>query len=438
VRGPAAAAFRLILLILCWPCVVSFAAEVRVTLPLEGHYRAGRYMPVRVEVRGAAAGAVLRLTGEGIIPTHVETANGRAEGVAPVLPLTEAARELRWSLGEETGVVGTPLRALAERERFIGYASAVDAAIAGQVFPETAVVGVRVDPGELARTEAGLWQALDAVILDAAQLTKERLEAFVAAGVAVVAGSGEVPPEVRDWGWEEVHGVRVLRPALLGPGRAGVSADAFAPVQGWRAELPRAFRMRVLLYGALVVVLILGAGLLKGRVAITLIVLVSLGSALLLHRWWRARTPELERVGGVFVVDGSKTQYDVWSYRTAVAPVAQEGEWTLATWPFFRELENVRGMSFYFVCRANGAPRRYRYEVASGRMLGLMTRTVRGGVEKPEPGAGESAMERLARRLYVRPGYSVAGELSIALPEVDLLSESCGVTVVRRDSVGSP
>ena len=405
-------AFRLALLFLYWLSPPAFAADVRVTLPLEGYYRPGRYMPVRVEVGGASHDARLRLAAERAVPTDIVPSDGRAQGIAPVLPIEAGARQLRWTLGDDAGIVEAPLRALNPDERLVGFASDVDPALAQRLFPEARVTVVRID-AELAVSTAIAWQALDAVVVPADFFADDHVRSFLSAGVAVVVvASNEEPRGTRRLAWQQFDGYRVLRHDAFGPDRAGVSAAAFAPVQGWQAELPKAMRNRLLLYGVLVVVLLLGATLLPRKAATIVVVVICIAAAWSMDRWWRTTSPMLERAGSVHVRDTAANQHDLWTYRTARGPAGGGQACPVMTWPILEHPGDVRATNLRLEYANRGEPGVFRYDLARGQRLAFVTRSVTfspGPSTGPIARRGESPMDRLARKLYLRPSYHIAG-----------------------------
>src|SRR5215212_35497 len=73
----------------CIVCMFALEARgaVELSFPLEGYWRPGRYMPVRVEARDA--GEYLEIAGAGVVPARVMTSGGRFHGVVPVLVMSE-------------------------------------------------------------------------------------------------------------------------------------------------------------------------------------------------------------------------------------------------------------------------------------------------------------------------------------------------------------
>jgi hypothetical protein len=91
-------------------------------------------------------------------------------------------------------------------------------------------------------------------------------------------------------------------------------------------------------------------------------------------------------------------------------------------------------MDLHLECGEDGRPIRFRYRLSPGRRLALLTRAVAfGDTDLPASVPGESEMHRLARRLYLRPGYSIAGVLPTIPQRAGLLTESYRITVIRAD-----
>ena len=131
-------------------CLLTFssarAADVRLMLPLEGNYRAGRYMPVRVAASGVSGGS-LTILARGAIPLVVDAPAGAVDTVAPWLAVRDSLGEVRWSDQFDQHPVDIRLRALGEGEKLVALCG-MDAAAARQLFPEQTVITVRLDPSQ--------------------------------------------------------------------------------------------------------------------------------------------------------------------------------------------------------------------------------------------------------------------------------------------------
>lgn len=411
------------------------------TLPLEGYYRPGRYMPVRVEVRGAAEGAILRLDGEGMVPTELMTLGGRLDCVVPLLPMENGASALRWSLGEEGGLVDAALRAIEPGEQLVGFTAAVDPEVAAALFPQARNISIRIEVSDLTQAHASAWQALDALVADAGVLTPWHVKALVSGGVAIALRS-EAPPTGENWIWERVGKTWVVRHEALGPQQqAGVFAAAFAPVQGRKAELPESFRRMLLQIGVLVAILLGAAAIVRGRKGIVLVVVVALLATFLLRHRWKATSPLLTRRGDVEMTDGTVFQGDRWMYYAAVKTVSGWDVWSgVTTTPFFERNGDWRAIDLRLVCDERGEPNVFRFRLSPSQQVAFMKRGVApvAAVTRLTPSPGESPMTRLARNAYLRPGYEIVGVLPAPgkSPRELLTEHYRGAVIVRQRTAG--
>ena len=136
------------------PC----AAEVQVSLPLEGYYRAGRYMPVRVVVRGETAGE-LTLSADGAVPTIVRLSGHDANAIVPLLVVREPLGPLGWTLPDgRTGQLQARLIALGEQDRLVG-TSGTNANDAAVLFRDKTIVSVSLDLADPIPDPAMAWEA---------------------------------------------------------------------------------------------------------------------------------------------------------------------------------------------------------------------------------------------------------------------------------------
>ena len=72
---------------LAHPSSFLHAAEAAFSLPLQGHYRVGRYMPVHVSAQTDSANDPLTLRATGALTTEIETAHGHIDGIVPWLSI---------------------------------------------------------------------------------------------------------------------------------------------------------------------------------------------------------------------------------------------------------------------------------------------------------------------------------------------------------------
>src|SRR5690348_16989009 len=96
-----------------------------VSLPLEGHYRPGRFLPVRVTHAGP--GEVL-ISAPGCVATMIQN-SGAGEVVAPFLATVDSPTAL-----QVTGAAPVELKPLGDAQRLVATADA-DSGAARSVFP---------------------------------------------------------------------------------------------------------------------------------------------------------------------------------------------------------------------------------------------------------------------------------------------------------------
>src|SRR5437868_8469027 len=119
-------------------------AEVRASLPLEGAYRTGRYMPVRLVVTNEA-GSEITLRARGALPTQLALSGGKADAVIPLLTTSSSVSDVRWSGADGVEhALDLRMRALGDDERLVALAGA-DPASARALFPDKKVIAVPLD-----------------------------------------------------------------------------------------------------------------------------------------------------------------------------------------------------------------------------------------------------------------------------------------------------
>ncbi len=428
-----------------WVCFAFFAfagtgfAEVRVSLPLEGHYRPGRYMPVIVYSSDTSD---VTLSAEGAIPTVVEGPTPSGGRIVPILMLSSAANEIRWSTGAAAGTAPTPLRALTARERLVGVERA-DMLAPGALFGSAVVLKI-VLPDEPLSGAPAVWEALDAALLERDTLGRLAWVRDLSAGGTIlgyrlngsVEGSGDAAADRA--GWEAMDGWSILRPGIAGPATAGYSEAAYRPTWGWEPGRPEAYRHRVLL-AAGVFVLLSCAALLPARprariAALGILVVLSLIVVFI----WRRSGPSLaEARGEVIVRSGDAWQEDRWLYQQAIEPTDWMLRWDGMTRPVLlgRRHHETIGLTLWSD-RDGGLS--YRYHLPPGGVMAFMSRRWREAppsspppllpsVSSTEPTVvpvGQSRLRDLVQQLYLGRGDWIEGMIDD--------DASWGTIVVRR------
>src|SRR5947208_2880831 len=208
------------------------SAAVEVTVPLGGYWRPGKYMPVRVMAR--EAGNSLEIGGDGVVPVRLRLREGRFDGVVPLLVISEPR-----------GIGDRPMRQVRPEQRLVGFTT-IDIPFAQELFAGDTIVPIQLSAADPLPGAAAAWEMLDAVVLDntVSNVTEQKLRELGTCGVVVAWRPGEVS-----------------RPNTIGPRAASEDLAAFAPVQGWAADGPVAFRRGVMLCAVAFSIIALGVGL---------------------------------------------------------------------------------------------------------------------------------------------------------------------------------
>ncbi|HEX2974049.1 MAG TPA: hypothetical protein VHP11_17080, partial [Tepidisphaeraceae bacterium] len=391
-------------------------ASAEISLPLEGYYRPGRYMPVHITADLPARDTPLLLQGQGVIPTQINTPPARLDVIVPLLPLDNTLRSLCYS----TGQTQSPLRALQPSQRLVGLV-ADDLNIAQQLFPNHTVIPLRLDPATPLPGPIAAWQTLDAIVLDqplAQQLGPSTLATLLAGGTRLVVRSPAPPDSV--WPWSRLNDCWVLTPDLAGPVLAGPNPSALAPVQGWRAEWPSAFRYRIVLFAAIGAILLLSLTMVRWRFTPLLVLLLSAAIVLLLASWSKNRAAVLLRSGQVVVLRNALAQTDLWHYYASPNATTVQVPWLELTWPFFDDRADRDAMQVSLLCQPDGQPLSFVCRLPPSLKIGFLSRSL-SQVSLPAASAATPAnpLLRLSQRAYLRPGDQVLGQLPPAPSTAD-------------------
>jgi hypothetical protein len=368
-------------------------AETALRLPLDGYFRPGRCMPVMIQTNSSG----LTLNGDGIVPTEV--AAGRS-GVVPVLVLSSIAGPLN----------DLPLRALGENERLVASTSSDDG-LAAKLFPEQSIVNVHIEPADLLTAAPLAWHALDAVVLDRAPEPK-KLAALLANGTVVAVRSDDRPDRL--WPWERSGEYWLLRIRLSGSAGA-IWGDAVAlPAVAWHPVMPTLTRLRIVLVGVIVILVLLGT-LLTGRPRTS--ILVTLAMSLVSCAGieiWRRQLPAIRTASGQIVITDEQglEQRDRWDYLTAPGGASGLSDGSRMQFPALRDGSQAKEVSLRLICSADGADR-WSYRIPPRETLAFVLRTVvlPDGIPLGLSTSTRSPLQELARQAYLRPGARIIGEL---------------------------
>jgi hypothetical protein len=402
------AAARILLALLLIPAALA-RGQVSVSLPLQGHFRPGRYMPVRLQTRGYSGSVTI--AARGAVPTEYPAA-GNADVVVPWLVLVSGPGEVQVSAA---GHPKLSLHALADDERLVAVAGEEGDA-APSLFPGLKIVAVPLDLSRPLLDPPQAWESLDAVVLSEAaaqQLKSRQIDVLASAGVALAVRASH-PPDHR-WPWKRQGNLWVLRYDPAGPSHA-IEPAGYTPTYGWERGWPVAFR-RQLLFAALVFVLLaVGLALWRSRwAAIAMILFCAVAAGL--FGWWHARkSPMLMLAGGIIVSDGPVAQVDLWHWFSPLRETAGQFPADGLTYPILSDLRDATQTQFRLVCAADGSPASFTFRLAPREALAFLTRLLRTETTHPALAPAAEPFKRFAEDLYLRPGESIAGQFLAADP----------------------
>ena len=336
-------------------------------------------MPVRVATDGSPASVTL--AADGAVPTELPAGEGKADVVVPWLAVKRLANP-RWSgAGSSGGAVDAALKPLGEDERLVAFAGAVaqPTRAASMLFPNQKVVTVSLDLGRPLLSPAAAYEALDAVVLDAAsaaRVDESQLAVLLAGGATVAVRSGDKPGG--DWPWKREGPYWVLRHDPLGP-RGAVEEDAYLPTYGWVRGWPDSVRRQAVLFAAVFVIVAVGLTLWRSRYAAAAIIAVSLLGAGGVVAWGAGRSPVLSAGGAVAVWDGEFTQRDEWDYRTALRPADVTFPARDLSRPVLANPGQLKATGVRLVCTPAGQPDHFAARLDADHALAVLARSLKPG-----------------------------------------------------------
>jgi hypothetical protein len=390
------------------------AAPVEVSFPLEGHYREGRYMPMRVVVGDAGAGAgTVTLAADGALPTELPVTAGRTDVVIPWLAVREL-NEPRWSNSAgPSGAIATPLKPLSEDERLVAFATDEPprAGAVARLFPGKAIVPVRLDASGPLLRPAAAYEALDGLVLDpgaAARVDESQVAVLLAAGTTIAVRSDARPGGA--WPWRREGAYWVLRREVLGP-RSIVEPDAYQPTYGWPRGWSGAVRARVVLLAALFVILAVGLMLWRPKYVLAALVALSLVTSAGVVAWGARQSPVLAAGGRIAVWDGAIAQQDDWVYRATLRPSEVTIDARGLAHPVLDRPRQAEESRLRLFCTPDGQPARFAADLDADHALAVLTRSVqptRPATQNLQPVT--SPLFVLANQLYPGTVLGQSGE----------------------------
>jgi hypothetical protein len=399
------------------------AVGFTVTLPLEGYFRPGRYMPVhlKAEMPGDPADE-LRVLADQSVWAFVASEGSRIDAVVPLMPISAQVEQVsvNWTYHPGTEV-DLPLHPLGENQRLVGFAGggigASDALkIARQLDAQSQWLAEPLDSWQPVAGIAECWETVDLMIFDAptfGRIEGSKVAALVGGGVTLLVQSPRPPDAV--WPWKAaMAGWWMLRYVPAGPQSATYNPQAYAAVSYFPGGLASSDRWRLVIYGVgieagmLLLVLI-------GRRRLGIFWAVALGGGFMgttvyLGSWQR---PSRMVQGSIEVVGPDITQNDAWAFETSPNEGYSRLRWIDGLHLVLSAPDQWAGIGARLVCFANGKPDVLFFNLMPNHKVAVYAR--RCGPHGPAAmpaGDGNSPMHILAKDLYLKKGDRILGQVS--------------------------
>jgi hypothetical protein len=332
--------------------IPSWAHAQTITLPLDGYFRPGAYMPVWVDSRGPVS-----VTADSTVTTH----HPGGSSLAPVFVYSAVADHV--TCGDEVA----RLHALSDNDRLVGFTTRDDALVSA-LFPSNHVVPIELNTANALIGPPIAWDSLDAAILDS--IDSQKIGPLLATGMMLAVRS-DVKPD-NTWPWQRVADAWVLRPptsdqpALLGE-------DAYSPTFAWRAQRTRA---------VLAACLMLGLALSRSRW--NLIALAGF-SVLFCAGFvaWRSKQSDVLTMSRNDQIIGEITQTDRWTYQ--MSPATTHAEFTASgvTWPVVASPAHAQSLQISLNFDPSTGGMRFDYTLPAYARIAFVTRSCSATANEP-------------------------------------------------------
>ena len=440
----------LFIVVLCAVAVdVAAAATPQISFPLGPYYRPGKYLPVHVvaDAPAAAASQFARIAAtadptadpaaeerRGSITTRVSLRTGRIDAIVPWMVLSARGEHPRLSVGESTAVIvdGPPLKRLGDAERLVGWTIPPDEPFARELLHGAPkVIPVTLDPTQPIAGDPACWEMLDAIVLDAAGITRlseSQFAGLVAAGVTVAVKTDAPVPPVAGWPWKRSGGYWILRYLPAGPTTAGYHEGAYLPVASWQPGLAEPVRRQIVLIGILCTIPLLGLALWRPRRTALWAVVVAAAMGGGIGAWAKSHRAIRSAAGEIVVLGDGLTQTDAWHYRSSASAGAAVTFWNGITRPITADDIGVT-----LECDATGLPKEFDAQLPAGRKVAFLSRVVGTRAPRNPPSLPvTSPLAELADQLYLTDGGRIAGQLPAARPPDAIYLQWNAVVIDRR------
>ena len=410
-------------LLIAAPCT---SGEIIVSLPLEGHYRAARYTPVRIRTTGEAGR--INLSAPGAVPTEVQSP-GEIDAIVPWLAVSESVTHLT-ARADPSGhqTVNPTLRALDVDERLVALAGE-GAESAQMLFPGKRVIPIALDMSAPLLEPVQAWESLDAVILSAAAAARldEAHRLVLLGGGALLAVRSTSPPDLNS-PWKRSGEFWVLQIEPAGP-RSVLEPQAYAPTYGWLRGWPATFRAQLFLLATLYCILTTGLVLWRPRFVVPGFVVFSAIAATAFIIWYGRRSTFLHLDVGILIGEEGRTQYDAWTWLSPARASAGSFPISIGTHPVLHSLRQIETSGLQLHATSDGTPAFFSYRLDVGQSLAFVNRGLVPTYHPTTLRPVDRGWEEFVDHLYLRPGDRVAGEAPVTIPGTSGMST---VIVVDR------
>ena len=409
----------------------SARADDSITLPLNGYYHPGRYMPVHVAMapRNADENEVkLSAPAGGSVWTNLRFDGGPVDTVVPWMAVDPRAQQLSWYVFPRQGgeTLDTPLKPLGEHDRLVGWAG-VDATaameVAQKIYPGDHVIMMPLNPLMPLPGSPAAWDTLDAVVLDPTatdRVGESRFAALVGEGVAF-AVRADIPAPFPRWTWQRIGNWHVMHYLPAGPTAVTYNDASYTPVGSWADGWSVEIRRQVAFAGAAFSVVLLLLLLWHPRYTVSLAVFVSF-VCLGWIAYFRDHHRPGQTVGGkIRIVTPAITQDDDWAFQTTHQTTYSNIRWVDTTRVVFNSAVQLDRISARIACYPNGDPDYIFFDLPAKAKVALLSRRCgpRAPTMTPSP-AVPSPLTDLAKAIYLRPGDDIVGEF----PSAPLIGEA--------------
>ena len=402
--------FTLIACVLALIC--SFArADVRISLPLDGYYRTGRYAAIAID---APPTQQLKLRGNGVVSLEIDAGGQAIHGIYPLLVFDQPAQTFRATADGANTDVPLALRPLAENDRLVGVIGTGGEDRAKQLFPGKSIIPIKLDPNKPFAGAPAAWDALDAVIAEQPTTMDEQIIRHLLPAGTIFSVRSSDPPD-KTWPWAREGDWWTLRYEALGPPPSlapTIASSAYGPVASVPSGALRLTRVMVIFLAILFTIVALGASLLP-RIACWPALTVVVSSAFWTFHRYDQRLPSLrEAEGGIVTLTREFRQTDSWTFQTSVRPTQGPGSFNAITRPILTSPEQARAMDLTLICGPDGSPYLFYGSIAPHDAMVYWTRSLnpRGDDKVQALLTARSPLRPLAQDLYLVPGARIAGE----------------------------